>query len=79
MSFGLYIGGFLILIGGLIYGAVLMRLPVHWIVSGGALGCGDLNRRQSHRSEGHGGIGDRAEVLHGLAPGKVPRATLLAL
>jgi uncharacterized membrane protein len=32
MSFGIYIIGFLILIGGLIYGAVLIHMPSHWIV-----------------------------------------------
>ena len=34
MSFGIYIIGYLILIGGLIYGAVLVHLPAHWIVAG---------------------------------------------
>ena len=34
MSFLLYIAGFLIVIGGLIYGAVLVHLPLHWIVVG---------------------------------------------
>jgi hypothetical protein len=34
MSFGLYIVGFLIVIGGLIYGATLMHMPTHWIVVG---------------------------------------------
>lgn len=34
MSFGLYLLGFLILIGGLTYGAVLMHVPTHWIVVG---------------------------------------------
>jgi len=34
MSFGIYIIGFLILIGGLIYGAVLIHMPSHWIVMG---------------------------------------------
>jgi hypothetical protein len=34
MSFGIYIIGFLILIGGLIYGAVLIHMPSHWIVVG---------------------------------------------
>jgi hypothetical protein len=32
MSFGLYLLGFIILIGGLIYGAVLLHVPSHWIV-----------------------------------------------
>ena len=34
MSFGIYIIGFLILIGGLIYGAHLMHLAPHWIAFG---------------------------------------------
>jgi len=31
MSFGLYLIGFVILIGGLIYGATLLHMPAHWI------------------------------------------------
>jgi hypothetical protein len=34
MSFGLYILGFLIALGGLIYGAVLLHVAPHWIVVG---------------------------------------------
>jgi uncharacterized membrane protein len=34
MSFGLYGMGFVILIGGLIYGAYLVHMPTHWIVVG---------------------------------------------
>jgi hypothetical protein len=34
MSFGLYAGGFAVLIAGLAYAAHLMRLPSHWIVAG---------------------------------------------
>jgi len=34
MSFALYIGGFLLVIGGLIYAAVLMHVPSHWIGTG---------------------------------------------
>lgn len=34
MSFGLYIIGYLIVIGGLTYGATLMHVPAHWIVVG---------------------------------------------
>lgn len=34
MSFGLYLVGYLILIGGLTYGATLMHVPTHWIVVG---------------------------------------------
>jgi len=34
MSFGIYVTGFTILIGGLVYAAHLLRLPIHWIVVG---------------------------------------------
>jgi hypothetical protein len=34
MSFGLYAIGFAIVIGGLIYGAILAHVPGHWIVVG---------------------------------------------
>ena len=34
MSFGLYILGFLILIGGLIYGAVILKVSAQWIAVG---------------------------------------------
>jgi hypothetical protein len=34
MSYGLYVVGFLIIIGGLIYGAVLLHVPPQWIVVG---------------------------------------------
>lgn len=34
MSFAIYIVGFVILIGGLIYAAVLLHLAAHWIVVG---------------------------------------------
>lgn len=34
MSFGIYILGYLIAIGGLMYAAILMHVPVHWIVVG---------------------------------------------
>jgi uncharacterized membrane protein len=32
MSFGLYLIGFLVLTGGLIYGATLLHMPSQWIV-----------------------------------------------
>ena len=35
MSFAIYISGFAIVVGGLIYAAVLMHVPIHWIVVGG--------------------------------------------
>ena len=34
MSFGLYLAGFAILIGGLVYGAAIMHVPAQWIVVG---------------------------------------------
>jgi hypothetical protein len=34
MSFGLYAGGYAVLIGGLIYGAHLMHVPTQWIAAG---------------------------------------------
>lgn len=34
MSFGIYLAGFLILIGGLIWGAMLLHVAPHWIAVG---------------------------------------------
>ncbi len=34
MSFGIYVAGYLVVIGGLVYGATLMHVPVHWIAAG---------------------------------------------
>lgn len=34
MSFGLYAGGFVVLIIGLVYGEYLVHMPAHWIVAG---------------------------------------------
>jgi hypothetical protein len=34
MSYTIYIIGFVIIIGGLIYGAVLMHVPQQWIIVG---------------------------------------------
>jgi hypothetical protein len=34
MSFGLYVIGYLVVIGGLTYGATLMHVPARWIVVG---------------------------------------------
>lgn len=34
MSFAIYVVGIIILIGGLIYGAVLMNVPTQWIAVG---------------------------------------------
>jgi hypothetical protein len=53
MSFGLYIVGFLILIGGLIYGAVILHLAPHWIVVGAVvlLGMGILTGVKATRQK----------------------------
>jgi hypothetical protein len=37
LSFGLYVVGFLIVIGGLVYGAVILHVPQRWIVVGGVV------------------------------------------
>ena len=34
MSFGIYIVGFAVLIGGLIWGAVILHMPAQWIAVG---------------------------------------------
>jgi uncharacterized membrane protein len=34
MSFGIYAAGYVLVIGGLIYGAHLIHVPAHWIVVG---------------------------------------------
>ena len=51
MSFLIYVVGFLILIGGLIYGAVIVHLPLHWIVVGSVvlLGAGILSAVKATR------------------------------
>jgi hypothetical protein len=53
VSFLLYIVGFLILIGGLIYGAVIVHLPLHWIVVGSVvlLGAGILTGVKATRQK----------------------------
>jgi len=35
LSFGLYVAGFLIVIGGLVYGALILHVPQRWIAVGG--------------------------------------------
>jgi uncharacterized membrane protein len=53
VSFGLYLVGFLILIGGLIYGAAILHLPLHWIVVGAVvlLGMGILTGVKATRQK----------------------------
>src|SRR5260370_8461835 len=40
LSFGIYTTGALILIAGLIFAAVLLHLPAHWIAVGAIVGAG---------------------------------------
>jgi hypothetical protein len=53
MSFGLYVGGFIVLIGGLIYSAHLMHVPPHWIVAGAVVlvGVGILSAVKATRQK----------------------------
>ncbi|HVS88272.1 MAG TPA: hypothetical protein VHF01_08620 [Candidatus Acidoferrum sp.] len=53
MSFGLYALGFLIVIGGLVYGAYLMHVPAHWIAVGAIilLGIGIVTGVRSTRQK----------------------------
>ena len=37
MSFGIYLVGCVIVIGGLIYAAILLQVASHWIVAGGVV------------------------------------------
>jgi cadmium resistance protein CadD (predicted permease) len=34
VSFGIYLGGYLVVIAGVAYGAVLLHVPAHWIAVG---------------------------------------------
>ncbi|MGA8501135.1 MAG: hypothetical protein WBQ85_15030 [Candidatus Sulfotelmatobacter sp.] len=53
MSFGIYAIGFAILIAGLAYGAHLMHMPTHWIVTGAIvlLGIGILSGVKATRQK----------------------------
>jgi hypothetical protein len=53
MSFGLYSIGFAIVIGGLIYAAILMHVPAHWIAVGAVilLGVGILSGVKATRQK----------------------------
>jgi hypothetical protein len=53
MSFGIYLAGFLILIGGLIWGAVMLHVAAHWIAVGAIvlLGLGILKGVQATRGK----------------------------
>jgi cadmium resistance protein CadD (predicted permease) len=51
MSFGMYLGGIALALGGLVYAAVLMHVPTPWIVAGGLvlLGAGVLSAVKATR------------------------------
>ena len=53
MSFALYSIGFVLMIGGLIYGAHLLHVPAHWIVVGAIvlLGLGVLTGAKTTRQK----------------------------
>jgi len=53
MSFGLYAGGFAILIAGLAYGAHLMHMPAQWIGVGAVVlvGVGILSAVKATRQK----------------------------
>ncbi|MGD0890714.1 MAG: hypothetical protein ABR923_04200 [Terracidiphilus sp.] len=53
MSFGIYAGGFAILICGLAYVAYLMRMPTHWIFAGAIIfiGIGILSAVKATRQK----------------------------
>ncbi len=53
MSFGIYIAGFLLLIAGLIYGAVILHISAQWIVVGSMVlvGFGILSAVQATRGK----------------------------
>jgi hypothetical protein len=53
VSFVIYIVGFLLVIGGLIYGATIVHLPLHWIVVGAVvlLGAGILTGVKATRQK----------------------------
>ena len=56
MSFGIYIFGFLVVIGGLIYAAMMLHVPVQWIVAGAVVltGLGILTGVKSTRQKDSG-------------------------
>jgi hypothetical protein len=57
MSFGIYSIGFILVIGGLTYGAYLMHIPARWIVVGAIvlLGMGILKGVKATRQKDSAG------------------------
>ena len=57
MSFGIYLAGIVLVVGGLIYGAAILHAPLHWIVVGAlvALGLGVLAAVKATRQRDRAG------------------------
>jgi hypothetical protein len=57
MSFGIYLGGIVLVLGGLIYGAAILHAPVQWIVVGALvlLGVGVLTAVKATRQRDRAG------------------------
>jgi len=53
MSFRIYAVGYAILISGLVYGAHLLRMPLHWILAGALvmIGLGILSGVKATRNK----------------------------
>ena len=37
MSFGMYLFGIVLVVGGILYGAAMLHVPAHWIVVAGVI------------------------------------------
>jgi hypothetical protein len=55
MSFGLYIAGFVAVIAGLIYGATIFHVSMHWIAVGATIMLGILSGIKATRQKDSGG------------------------
>ena len=55
MSFGIYLGGIVLMIAGLIYGAAMLHVPLPWIIVGSLLllGLGVLTAVRATRERDH--------------------------
>ncbi len=57
MSFGIYLGGIVLVLVGLVYGAAILHVPVPWIIVGAlvALGVGVLAAVKATRQRDRAG------------------------
>jgi cadmium resistance protein CadD (predicted permease) len=57
MSFGIYVGGIVLVLAGLVYGAAILHVPVPWIVVGAlvSLGLGVLTAVKATRMRDRAG------------------------